>query len=211
MAINKKDLIRYAAFGNGHILASIGMPGEIGYNSDLKTYDFDPQKAKEILRKNKWPDDFKLKMLVVDQAGREAKIIAKNLNDAGIRTELTILPIAKTYKLIQKGELHNFDIHANMAPDPISHISFLSGVCFHSKSPMSGLNSTAFDEQYNNLTEAETEDRQIELGQELDKFIHEQALALFTYQRIRTYGLDKKLIISPDNTGMMNLKTAIYE
>ena len=49
MAINKKDLIRYAAFGNGHILASIGMPGEIGYNSDLKTYDFDPQKAKEIL------------------------------------------------------------------------------------------------------------------------------------------------------------------
>ena len=54
-AINRDDLIRYAAKGNGTIVPALLPPGAFGYVPDLTPYPFDPAKARTCSRKRAMP------------------------------------------------------------------------------------------------------------------------------------------------------------
>jgi hypothetical protein len=41
----------------------------------------------------------------------------------------------------------------------------------------------------------------------LDRYVHDQALSLFTYQRIRTYGLSGRVRFVPSITGRLDLRS----
>jgi ABC-type transport system substrate-binding protein len=44
--------------------------------------------------------------------------------------------------------------------------------------------------------------KQESAGRQLDRYVHEEALSLFTYQRIKTYGVSKSVRFVPTVTGM---------
>jgi len=204
-AINKDQLIRYAVLGNGIAVASLSMSGEIGHADLLNHYSFDLNKARMFLAHADWPKDFVVRILTSQQAEREAKIISENLKQAGVKTQITVMGLAEmTDSIIKKRKLQEFDIYANLAPDPIGHSTFLAGVCFYSKSPLAGLQSREFDSLYEDILETREIAEQTEKGKKLDTLIHEQAWALFTYQRIKTYGMSLGLIFKPRITGMLD-------
>ena len=49
LAINREDLIRYAAKGNGEIIPALVPRRGFGYDPDLPAYPFDPGQARQLL------------------------------------------------------------------------------------------------------------------------------------------------------------------
>ena len=56
LAINREDLIQYAAKGNGVIVPALLAASSFGYDPDLAPYPFDPGKARALLREAGYPD-----------------------------------------------------------------------------------------------------------------------------------------------------------
>ena len=205
-AINKEHLIRYDAMGNGVPLASLAMPGEVGFNRDLKPYPYDPQKARELIRQTPYRD-VRLKVFVKSQAERTARIIAKQLARVGVRLELTIVPDAEMHSALNGG---TWDIIIGNCPDPMVHSFFIQAIILFSQSPFSVMRDQKYDEMLTELVSSLSDSEQLTKGRQLQRYIYEHALGLFTYQRIRTYGMRKDLQFEPYVTAMPYFHTARY-
>ncbi|HYX33981.1 MAG TPA: ABC transporter substrate-binding protein [Oligoflexus sp.] len=191
-ALNKEDIIKYGDYGNAKPAASIGKEGEFGYNETLKPYPFDPEKAKEIL--SRVNGKLKLKMLVADIAEKVGRVIAENLTAVGVEVEIEIAsrPVWAEkvigYK-IKNGKSPDYDIVVNLVDNPIVNLAFHAGLFLASPSPWSLLNDEAYDKKFlHALQTSDPVDHEKRLKL-LDKYIHDEALMLFTSQRIITAGI----------------------
>ncbi len=75
MAINKKELIDILFFGHGQICYGPFMPKTWGYNKDVKT-PYDPQKAKEILKKAGYSDKNPLTFTITTNSNNDIRVNA---------------------------------------------------------------------------------------------------------------------------------------
>ncbi|MEK6543861.1 MAG: ABC transporter substrate-binding protein, partial [Elusimicrobiota bacterium] len=73
-AIDREKIILYDVFGNGRNIASPTMSGEEGYDPDLKSYAYDPRKARELLKEAGYAGGVKLAVLVKEQGIRTGQI-----------------------------------------------------------------------------------------------------------------------------------------
>lgn len=206
-AVDKEQLIRYAVLGNGEALASLSMAGEYGRNPKLEPYAYSEAQARRLLQDAGVGPGVRLKMLVTEQASREARIIAAQWKKAGVETDLRVLPMKDAYEIMLFNK-EPFDVVGNLAPNPTAHMYFLPALCFHSRSPFSRLRSQEFDRRYAEIVESVDQERQEKLARQFDAWLHEEALGVFTYQKIRTYAASRDLEFQPQLTGMLDLRDA---
>ncbi len=94
-AINKKLLVK-ALYGGIGIPAKNPIPPSMkGYNDDIKDYEYNPRKAKELLKKTKYPKGFKTDLWYMENPRpymlnpkKIAELIAADLKKIGINVEL---------------------------------------------------------------------------------------------------------------------------
>lgn len=199
-AINREELIRYDLLGNGVPLASITMPGEIGHNASLVPYPFDLRKARALLKEAGYEKGFELRTLVRAQGERTAGIISKQLESIGINiVNKTVSSDGEVIEAFQKG---GWDLGIAALPDPMAHSFFIQSIVLYSKSPFSLQKDSVYDGKLEQMATEIDPKRQDALAQSLDKYIHDEALCIFTYQRIKTYGISRRLKFSPYVTGV---------
>ncbi|MBI4397100.1 MAG: ABC transporter substrate-binding protein [Elusimicrobia bacterium] len=202
-AINKEELIRYDLMGNGLVIAGLSMPGEIGHNPDLKPYEYDPGKARKLLAEAGVPLPLKLRTLTRAQGERTARIIAKQLQAVGI--ELDVYGVTTDADAIRDMSQKNLDIGIASLPDVMGHIFFLQSIVLYSKSPFSLQADPEYDRRLEAMVTELDEEKHERMAKDLDRYVHEQAMSLFTYQRIRTYGLSRGVDFVPSTTGRLYL------
>ena len=88
LAVNRNEIIRYDILGNGVSLASITMPGEVGFNPHLTPYPFDVERAKKLMAEAGFKNGFKLRAISRAQGERTTRIIEKQLERKGIYGEI---------------------------------------------------------------------------------------------------------------------------
>lgn len=198
-AIDKDDLIRYDLLGNGKPLATLTMPGEAGHDPDLKPYEYDPEKARRLLKMAGYPDGLRLSVVVKAQGERTMRIIAKHLEKVGIRLDIALTTDATVIKDIQS---RGWDFTFGGCPDPLAHSFFIQFIFLSSVSPYSIHRNPAYDALLQAMSGALDATEQQKAGRALDRFIHEEALGVFTYQRIKTYGVANGVRFVPSVTGM---------
>ncbi|MBI4676734.1 MAG: ABC transporter substrate-binding protein [Elusimicrobia bacterium] len=198
-AIDKDQLIRYDVLGNGRPMASLTMEGEIGHNGELRPYPYDLGKASRLLREAGYGGGLRLKAVVKAQGMRTMKIIAKQLEKAGILIDIHETNDANVIRDIQAG---GWDFTFGGCPDPMAHSFFIQFIFLSSMSPYSILGDRAFDERLQRMAGTLDPGEQQRLGAELDRYVHEEALSLFTFQRIKTYGVGRTVHFVPSVTGM---------
>ncbi len=199
-AIKKEDLIRYDVFGNGYPIATFSMPGEGGHNPNLKPYSYVPKRVHTLLKQAGYSKgELVLQALVKDQAIRAAKIIQKHLKDLGIKMNIHLTTDATILKdtLSKK-----WDILFGAVPDPMCHSYFIQSINLYSKSPYSLGKYPKFDRMLEEMVVTLDPKERDKKARAIDKFIYDEALSLFTYQRIKTYAVNRKVKFKPSVTGM---------
>ncbi|MDE2491723.1 MAG: ABC transporter substrate-binding protein [Elusimicrobia bacterium] len=204
-AVDKSRLIREASGGDGVPIATLSMPGEFGHDARLAPYPYDPARARRLLRDAGYARGFTLRLLAVAQSARDAREIQADLRRVGVRLETTVVPISEGYQIAAEGALRRYDINANVAPDPIGHMGFLASVCFSSASALSAGGLPGFDARYRRMEEARGAASERRRAERLDDWIYRQAPAIFTYQRVRAYGLRRGVAFAPRRDGMLVL------
>lgn len=218
-AIDKGALIEKVKLGFGIGRATLGMPGQFGYNPYIKPYPYDPDKAKELLRKAGYPVGFKAAILIDDVDGGAESALGKELkaqlSKVGIDLEvaggngnmLVLQPRISPYLPKFKA-----DMFARTCPDPLGHIIFIEGMVYYdSESPWSLLNSSEFDQLYSRIIRTIDPREQNKLCHSLEQMIHDECFSLFTYQEIKLYAMRSNVAFTPFITGMLFLREAKME
>ncbi len=205
MAINRDELVKYAEYGNGEVMASLGKKGEFGYNSSLVPYEYSPDKARQLLRDAKYENGFRLKVLVSDISKRVAENIKMQLANINVTLDLEIvsrpdwamrIPQAK----MTKGKVDfDGDMTINLVDNPIYNLGFHAFIFLHSTGPFSITANPDLDKKIEwaiGTDDAKEHEKRL---QELDKFIYDNAFIVSTYQRILTPGMQQNVVIPEIN------------
>ncbi len=198
-AVNKADIIRFADAGNGKPMASLGKQGEFGKNPNLKPYLYNPNSARKIIAAHN-AQGTELTMLASDIAESAARIIKSNLEAVGLKINLTVVSRSEWakkvvgYKLINK-KLPPYDLVVNLVDNPIYNLAFHAGLFLHSASPWALLDDPEYDKLFEYSLQTVNHQEHEKRLQLLDKYIHDNALMVFTSQRIITAAVSSHIEI----------------
>lgn len=199
LAIDRNEIVRYDSFGNGQPLATLSMPGQGGHNDGLAPYPYDPKRAKQILS-NLGYENVTLKTLVRVHGLRTARIIKTQLAKVGI--SLDIKSVNTDADVIHALQSEPWDIAIAGLPDPMCHSFFAESILLFSGSPFSLTKDAEFDGRLQRVVTTVNESERETAAQQLDSYIYDQALSLFTYQRIKTYALRTDVNFIPSVSSM---------
>lgn len=91
-AIDKESVIVVATDGRGMVANTVIGPTVLGYNPDVKVYEYNPEKAKELLKEAGYPNGFSTTLWSSsDVRNRSAEVIQANLAEVGITAEIELL------------------------------------------------------------------------------------------------------------------------
>ena len=92
-AINKQSIIDAIFAGTGKVANTMVNPQVFGSYQDVKNYEYNPEKAKELLKSVGKDNGLKLKLWVNDNVTRTqtAQIIQSNLKEVGIDVDIEVL------------------------------------------------------------------------------------------------------------------------
>ncbi len=190
-AVNRQDLVRFGDYGNAIPLASLGKKHEFGANSALQPYRYDPEYAKILLAQANVQPGHKLTMLSAKIAEPIAKIIISNLKDIGFEVSLDVVSRSEwanrviSHKIVT-GQRSGYDLVVNLVDNPIYHLGFHAGLFLDSRSPWAQFNDPEFNRRLD-LAMTQTQPDKVEQSlMALDKYIYDNAMMLFTTQRIMT-------------------------
>ncbi|MCB1052612.1 MAG: ABC transporter substrate-binding protein [Acidobacteria bacterium] len=197
--LDKGALRRLGDGGNSEPLASLGKKLEIGANPNLKPYPYDPEKARMLLQEV-GIKHLKLKAISADIAGPIALIMKGQYERLGIDMELEIVSRSEwadriVGTKIRTGQAADYDMAINLVDNPIYDLAFHAGLFLDSKSPWSLLNSPEFDRLYQEALHQSEPAKHIQKLQLLDQYIQENALMVFTTQRIITAAHNSRVSI----------------
>jgi len=212
LAINREDLIRYAAKGNGVIIpALIAVPG-FGYDPALAPYPFDPDKARHLLREAGYPNGLALTLIATADLQIQATVISKMLEQAGFQVELHILDAA-TYNrqtflshLEQPPEHQAWDIALIANGDSANFPAFNR---YH-RFALDGqydwvVEQPELQQLYAQVLHTVDGERQQGLLRQMERHTRDQAYFLFLYNPIALYAVNKAVEFVPYVNGVLNL------
>src|SRR5712691_6653469 len=91
LAINREDLIRYAAKGNGEIIPALVPRRGFGYDPDLPAYPFEPGQARQLLQDAGYPTGSAVTLIASEDLVIQATVVGKMIEQVGLTVELQIL------------------------------------------------------------------------------------------------------------------------
>ena len=182
-AIDKQSIIDSFFEGRAEV-AKNPMPESIsGYNDDIEGYEYNPEKAKELLAEAGHADGFDMELWAMPvprpympDGEKVAEVIQKNLEDVGITAKIVSHEWATYLDLASKGDADAFML--GWTGDNGDADNFLYVLL--DEDNIGSNNYTYFknDAMHDLFIEAQTEvdeDKRIELYEEAQEIIHEEA------------------------------------
>jgi peptide/nickel transport system substrate-binding protein len=199
-AINKDEMIYYDLRGNGRPLATVTMDGEEGHNKELQPYPFDLKKAKALVEEAMvGKEGIDLKVIAKEQGRRTIGIIKKHLEPLKIYLNVHYTDDANIIKDVSSGK---WDIVVGNCSDPMINSFFIQSIVYYSKSPFSLVHDPVYDGMLESMMITLDPVKRKKAGEDLDSYIYNNALGIFTYQRLRTYGVSERVEFPPYVSGM---------
>ncbi|MBI3304640.1 MAG: ABC transporter substrate-binding protein [Deltaproteobacteria bacterium] len=204
LAINREDLIRYAAKGNGVIIPALISAGGFGYDSTLAPYPFDPTKARHLLHEAGYPDGLALTLIAPPDLEVQATVVSKMLGQVGFQvTREMLTPDAYNRQTLlsaleQPPEQQTWDIalisRANRLNLPVFnlyHVFALDGYYdWVAEQP-------ELRQLYEQAVRVVDEDQQQVLLHQMERHTRDQAYFLFLYNPIMLYAVNKAVEFVP--------------
>ncbi|MEK6543635.1 MAG: hypothetical protein AABZ44_04285, partial [Elusimicrobiota bacterium] len=127
------------------------------------------------------------------------QIVKKQLQDVGIDMDIHL---SKDAQGVQDIASRQWDVYIGGCPDPMVHNFFVKSIFFYGKSPYVISKDAIFDAALEDMAMTLDSGQRIAKARSIDKRLQDEALGIFMYQRIKTYGVNKKVHFVPSVTGM---------
>lgn len=219
LAINREDLIQYAAKGNGVIVPALLAVNTFGYDPDLAPYPFDPSKARALLREAGHPDGLAVTLIAPPSLEVQAIVVGKMLELAGFTVVRQTLD-SVVYN--QKTRLAALDQPAEQQAWDIALTSWLDAVNFPAIQPyhvfaLDGQSDWVIEEPelqrlYAQVLRTVDREHQQALIRQMERHTHDYAYFLFLYNPIKLFAVNKAVEFEPYKNTILNLtETSVTE
>lgn len=182
-AIDKETIIESFFEGRANIAKNPMPPSISGYNDDIEGYEYNPEKAKELLAEAGYPDGFEMELWAMPvprpympDGAKVAEVIQSNLEDIGVKAKIVSYEWGTYLDKASKGEADAFML--GWTGDNGDADNFLYALL--DEDNIGSNNYTYFknDEMHDLFIEAQTEvdeDKRIELYKKAQEIIHDEA------------------------------------
>ncbi len=214
LAIDRADLLRYAAKGNGLIIPALIPANSFGYDPDLAPYQFDPGRARDLLREAGYPSGRPVVLIAPPNLEAEATVVGKMLEQVGLRVERQIVEAEafnrRTFVNPQgqlTAEQQQWDIALSIYFNAISFPVTETYRYVALGGPYDWIGETP---ELGRLADEamRTVDREKQRGliQQMERLTHEQGYFLFLYNPIKLYAVNRAVEFEPYQSGQLNLQ-----
>jgi len=213
-AINREELLKYAAKGNSHNLGGFIPAGAYGHNPDLSLYAYDITKAKALLEEAKCANGFELKIITAEAWRLEPQIIGKMLQRVGLSVTVDLFSSSELQRKIyfpridKPPEEQEWDIVILYGQDYYGNTAatFLSWPFLEE----SNYRWIEYDRDYETMWKdiSRTIDRRTQQAKIRGavKYLYDRADALFIYSPISLYAVNGEVNLVPQKCGLLRLK-----
>jgi peptide/nickel transport system substrate-binding protein len=209
-AINKEELAQslysgYAVPAEGQLLT----PGHFGFNPNVKTYPYDPDKAKELITEAGYAGE---ELEFIGEAGRWLKdkelieAVAGQLRDVGLNVKVNIVEWSAWLDLLfagaDKAPTMQFSSHDNALLDADRTMSAL----YHSTGSQTAYSNPEVDKLIDDArTETDLKKRE-EMYHQAIQIVHDEAALVPLLNLKDIYGLSERVEWTPRLDGKMLIK-----
>lgn len=182
-AIDKETIINSFFEGQADSAKNPMPPSISGYNDDIEEYDYNPEKAKELLAKAGYPDGFEMELWAMPvprpympDGAKVAEVIQSNLADIGVKAKIVTYEWGTYLDKASKGEADAFML--GWTGDNGDADNFLYALLDEDNIPSNNYTYFKNAKMHDLFIEAQTEvdeDKRIELYKEAQEIIHEEA------------------------------------
>jgi peptide/nickel transport system substrate-binding protein len=219
LAINRDDLIRYAAKGNGVIVPALLSVNMFGYDPALAPYGFDPGKARALLREAGYPDGLAVTLLAPSSLEVQATVVGKMLEQVGFTVERQMLdPTAynqqtRLPELEQPAEQQAWDIALTSWRDVVNFPALQLYHIFALGGPNDWvLEAPELQRPYAQVLRTVDREHQQALLRQMERHTHDQAYFLFLYNPLKLYAVNNAVDFVPYVSTELNLaETSVTE
>jgi peptide/nickel transport system substrate-binding protein len=221
LAINREDLIRYAAKGNGVLIPALLPAQSFGHDPDLTPYLFEPAKAPALLREAGYPNGLAIILIAPEDLEVQATVVGKMLEQGGFTVTLELLaPTAFNRKTV----LSHLDQPLEHLPWDIALTSYhdhgdIMGPFFlYHGFALDGARDWVIEEPelrrlfYEEVLGTADRERQQQAIRQMERHTRDQAYFLFLYNPIQLFAVNKAMAFVPYATTLLKLaETAVTE
>jgi ABC-type transport system substrate-binding protein len=220
VAINREDLIRYAAKGNGVIVPALIAVQGFGYDPDLTPYPFDPVKAQHLQREAGYAEGLAITLIAADTLAVQATVVSKMLEQAGFTVDLQLLDaLAFNRKVFlsdldQPPEQQTWDIALTSSIPDVMNFPVYQ---LYRQYALDGVydwiaEQPALRQLYEQVLGTVDRERQLALIRQMERHTRDQAYFLFLYNPNLLYATNNAVRFVPYANGIHNLaETAVTE
>jgi peptide/nickel transport system substrate-binding protein len=212
VAINREDLIRYAAKGNGRIIPALIAVGGFGYDHTLPPYPFDPTKARHLLHEAGYPNGLALTLIAPQDLEVQATVVSKMLEQVGFQVTREMLTPDVYNRRTHLGHLEpsaeqqTWDIaltgrvnRLNLSIELLYHVLALGGFYdWVNEQP-------ELRQLYEQALRTADAERQHAVIRQMERYTRDQAYFLFLYNPIKLYAVNKAVEFVPYISTILNL------
>jgi peptide/nickel transport system substrate-binding protein len=217
-AINRGDLIQYAAKGNGVAIPALIAQHGFGFDPNLAPYGFDPAKAKELLRQASYPEGRPISLIASEELDVQATVVGKMLEQVGLKVRSQILdPVSfnkKTFMsdLDQPAEKQTWDLALTTKTDPLNFPAYLQYRYFTLDGPFDWVTERPELRQlYDQAMRTTDRDKQRGIFQQMERHSRDQAYFLFLYNPVQLYAVNKEVHFVPPVVHLNFLETSVSD
>jgi peptide/nickel transport system substrate-binding protein len=219
-AINREELLKYAARGNAYNLGGYIPPGAYGHNPDLKLYTYDTSKARALLTEAGYPDGFELKIIAPEMWKLEAQIVSKMLERIGLKAELEVLTFEGwlgkvTLAMLDKPpEETDWDLTLGAYYDHHGNpgVTFIV-YCYLDQGGMRWIeNDPVLEEMWGKMTRTVDLKSQEHEVRQMVAYLYDRAYGTHNYSPLTLYAVNKEVNFVPQKSHNLRLKeTSVTE